>query len=554
MRTSHAIRITALFLLGAAASASADPPVAKEMAVQDKDVADFLTFSEDSRFVAAIMSRLVVPGKRVQREIALFDVEKAGEFRRLISAPTSFPQYLRFSPDGSLLAAFGHATSFVLWDVRKGKELRELEASRNGYETVFSSDGAKLIARLGREPYRQHDNYLISVWDVASGKKERDIEAGSRGEIRAFAVSADAEHLLTEHHLLVGRDDKGRVMVPFQVTVHVWSLKSGKHLGTTGPKPKYRGGFEDFTSSGATLVAAGAAGPGYCRRDMNGREHFWTPWRGRLGFAQNGQPVVFPDYRPLKPVLHRGVGNVGLVDPIDERPLTGPMAFREDVSPFHSAALSPDGAKLATATLAMQRTPIKLWNVADLAAKVRARAEADENVETLWRTLTVGDPKAAHPAMRSLAARPALSLPLLAEKLRAIPAPKLDEKALASWLGELGASEFAKRDAAAREIERIGAAARGYLEMALAAKPPLEAARRIEKLLEKLADLAEDIPHEELRALRGIDVLEQIGDAEAGKLLAVLADGPKNASVTHAAREALSRLAADKKRKPAKES
>lgn len=57
MRTSHAIRITALFLLGAAASASADPPVAKEMAVQDKDVADFLTFSRMDRKTRRLPTR-----------------------------------------------------------------------------------------------------------------------------------------------------------------------------------------------------------------------------------------------------------------------------------------------------------------------------------------------------------------------------------------------------------------------------------------------------------------------------------------------------------------
>ena len=64
--------------------------------------------------------------------------------------------------------------------------------------------------------------------------------------------------------------------------------------------------------------------------------------------------------------------------------------------------------------------------------------------------------------------------------------------------------------------------------------------RRAELLLKKLADGT--LPPEELRAVRAVEVLERIADAEARRVLEDLAGGPPEAPVTREARAALQRL------------
>lgn len=80
----------------------------------------------------------------------------------------------------------------------------------------------------------------------------------------------------------------------------------------------------------------------------------------------------------------------------------------------------------------------------------------------------------------------------------------------------------------------------------LARKPSLEAGKRIEFLLEKL-DLLKD--PERLRALRAIEVLENIGTAEAQRTLQRLAGGAAEAQQTREAKASLERL--DQRTKPA---
>jgi hypothetical protein len=78
------------------------------------------------------------------------------------------------------------------------------------------------------------------------------------------------------------------------------------------------------------------------------------------------------------------------------------------------------------------------------------------------------------------------------------------------------------------------------LQRALAAKPPLEMCRRLERLLEGLNP---DSSAERLCALRALKVLEQMDTAGARQLLNALAGGLPEARLTREAGAALERLA-----------
>jgi hypothetical protein len=78
------------------------------------------------------------------------------------------------------------------------------------------------------------------------------------------------------------------------------------------------------------------------------------------------------------------------------------------------------------------------------------------------------------------------------------------------------------------------------LREAMGGRPALEVRRRLEPLLDS-ASLRHWSP-ETVRGLRALQVLEQIGDAEARRLLQRIADGLPEARLTQEAEAALGRL------------
>ena len=105
------------------------------------------------------------------------------------------------------------------------------------------------------------------------------------------------------------------------------------------------------------------------------------------------------------------------------------------------------------------------------------------------------------------------------------------------WIADLDSEQFATREAATAELTKLDRAAEPALRQALAKKPPLEQRRRIERLLERLAT-----PGRKLHAARVTTVLEQIGTAEARKVLEALADEPAETLLSREARESLKRM------------
>jgi hypothetical protein len=539
--------LIALLALTVAAQAGPAPPAPQQLPLRPKDIATFVAFSADSRALVVIVKRWVPERNGYQWEVALFDLARGEEVWRVVPPAGMMPQDALFSPDGRRLATRSWGYPIVLWDVRQGKALCKLESSKQVYEAVFSPDGRRVVGRVTRTGAPQLDPYTVAIWDVASGKKVGQIKAGTRGEIQAFALAADGEHILVEHHRLVGVDAGGQVMVPWNVRTHVWSLATEKDLGTVGRLTEYWGTGDEYFSPGHNLYLAGAAGFGYCRRDLYGLEHFWTPWAGRIALSQSGRPVVLADYRPANPVLERSGAPFTLVNPEDGKPLHGRDHFA--MGHLHAVALAPDGTKVAAVEFDNNREPrLLLWDVTDLADKVRIRPELDEErLTALWSELSGDDDRRAHAAMWGLAAAPARSVTFLRTKVRPVPPVEWDGEQVRRWITDLDSDEFQVRDAATRELERLGGLAKPALEKALATKPPLEAARRIERLLERLD---QPVPPEELSALRAVDVLEQIGTEEARLLLRSLAEGAEAASLTRAAKQALARLASQGKESP----
>jgi hypothetical protein len=169
-----------------------------------------------------------------------------------------------------------------------------------------------------------------------------------------------------------------------------------------------------------------------------------------------------------------------------------------------------------------------------------AAPPASKELDRLWADLGADDPVKVDQAMTTLVARPAQTLAFLRQRLR--PAATADPRRLAEWLSALDSNKFAVREKATQELEKLREVIEPDLNKALGRGPSAEARRRIEGLLEKEKGDRLFPPAERVRSVRAIEVLERIGDGEARRLLATLAGGAPNASLTLEARTALERL------------
>lgn len=115
-----------------------------------------------------------------------------------------------------------------------------------------------------------------------------------------------------------------------------------------------------------------------------------------------------------------------------------------------------------------------------------------------------------------------------------------DAKRTARLIRELDSDDFAVRTKAEEELTKQGESVRAALETSLMEKPSLEARHRIEQLLEQL-----DPEHSptQLRLLRAVEAIEQIGTPKARQLLATWSEGVSTARLTREAKAALARLA-----------
>jgi hypothetical protein len=127
-------------------------------------------------------------------------------------------------------------------------------------------------------------------------------------------------------------------------------------------------------------------------------------------------------------------------------------------------------------------------------------------------------------------------VPFLRRHLR--PVPTADARRLARLIQGLDGAQFEERERATKELAALGAAAEQALRRAAEVGASAETKRRAAELLRRLAARKAD----RLPALRAVEALERIADADARKLLEEIAAGASGAWLTEEARSALARL------------
>jgi hypothetical protein len=206
------------------------------------------------------------------------------------------------------------------------------------------------------------------------------------------------------------------------------------------------------------------------------------------------------------------------------------LALRGHRGEINCLAFSPDGSWLASGS---EDTTVLLW---DLRRLPRTRPQM------LFADLMDTNEEEAAYAVMTLETMPASILPLLKDHL---PKAVALEKQIACFFADLDDADYAVREKASRELEKLGPGAEATLRFALHHELPPEVARRIQETLDSLAEKrSASAPPSEVRgAMRALQILEHIDTPEARQLLEMVAKGHSEAPLTKEAKAALARLA-----------
>jgi RNA polymerase sigma factor (sigma-70 family) len=420
-----------------------------------------------------------------------------------------------FTPDGRLLAV-GKQDELELLEGRSRRVLWQ----RKGKAWAFSPDGRVLAV--------VDEDQAIALCDVATGKERLRFPGFTKPGARVV-FSADGRYLAGNISHSSGEDAAGKYVA--QVEAAVWDTATGRRRSLGSLPNGY--GHMALSPGGRTLVLGGARGDALeCWEVATGRKRFSVP-----------QPSIIESllFSPDGAVLLTGnlecpSGSMG--GPFrgyDAR--TGQLLFeaKGHRGPVTALAVSGDGRRLVTAGW---DTTILIWDLPALRGGPRVTRLDVADLPELWDDLAAGDVARAGRAVARLASDRGEAVSFLKERLR--PASPLDPKRLARLIAELDSEEFDVRENASAELEKLGEPAEPALRKALASGPSLEARKRLQTILEAIA---EQRPSTELlRSLRTLEVLEGIGTPEARQVLEAIAKGAPGVRLTEGAKGALERL------------
>jgi WD40 repeat protein len=470
------------------------------------------------------------------KELEPFELKEHEAKRRMYGYPRGYMGPSHFSPNGKYLVASGSNGGYAaVWDVDAGLELFALTSAGGGVDRsgiiAFSPDSNKLMAM--NRYYGRDRSFPIPVWDMETGVPLPSLK-GQVGDFTSAGFSTDGSILVTCSYFYPPNGG-GQFAEAW-----AWDLATGKTLSRVQvPNTQFMAVqfldhrlFVPFTQNGQPQKVYDAV-TGREARTLEGSSLpmgtaiALSPDRRLLAFGSQGYDQGMSD-GTIRPGMRKL-----LVWEVASGSVRHEFGGMEGY--VTSLAFSRDGKTLASGC---SDTTVLLWDLNGNLEKVEALKAGD--LDALWKTMEGTNAKKAEEAMRKLSARPTEAVPFLTERLKPVPGVKPDAARIAKLIADLDSARYAVREAAMRDLERLGNLAKEAVDEGLKKTTITpEVRERLEKLKDKVNK--PDTGVEWVTALRGIEVLERIGTPEASAHLKELAAGG-DAPPTRVAKEALGRL------------
>jgi len=410
------------------------------------------------------------------------------------------------SPNGRILAT--GSDKICLWDTETGKNIREIQRREVTISDVVFSAGGTTLASAGL--------FGGSICEVATGKEQ--IRLG--WYVTSVSYSPDGMVLATANSF------------PFQFplppgTISLWNAQMGNKLREW---EAHEEGISSvvFSPDGRTLASVS----GGLAALKPGRVAFWNPQTGQaqkclsqdlvdvasIAFSYDGRTLATGHQNAVLRLWELATGQ-------ERSQLKGHRGA------ITCMAFSTDGRRFVSGS---KDTSLLLWDVKKATSSGEIDIRDAAALTRLWDCLAQLDSKTSYQAIWRLVEAQEASLSLIGKKLK--PIGSHDSSHIEELIQKLDDKDFAQRESASKELQKIGEAAAPVLENALAGKVSLEARRRIEEILKSLTG------PRRLQATRALEVLELIGNQGAKELLRSLSQGAPKAWLTEEAKASLNRL------------
>ena len=491
-----------------------------------------VTFSPDG-------SLLAIGG--YDNSIEIWDPASGTKIRRW-ETPEGCVVGMAFSPDSHLLASGGIHDSVVhLWDVSTGRFVRDFEGLPQGVTSIAFSPDGKLLAAGG------YGTPAVYLWEVGDGKPYGPLVGSDVAEPITNGV---AVRWLPYSHVAFAPDGKSLASGHFRGLVRIWDTK------TRSESRHFRGQESDFfvhvgfSVDGQTLFTWGES---IRLWKMTSGTQFVANWGESMGLwkASSGTQLrTFGQQADLRIAAVAMARDARVLASSSEGPFsadtvirvwetaTGTERFQLAGHEYAVSALafSPDLRTLASAS---RDGTVILWDMKELPPGLHDKNFASkDDLEGYWRDLGHSDGSLAYQAVHALIRMPRTAVPFLHERVS--PLTRARPEQLEAWIAALGSKRFATRETAEQCLAMQYELADVELRKSLTKDLAPEVYRRLEQILRFGWDGG--LVSQQLQMLRALEILENIGTAEARRVLETVARGEPGFRITREAKNALVRL------------